>query len=156
MDDALRLGLVTVVLAGDVAVAEMDAVVVEADLREHAIAVEPVGKPLAAELVAARAVAEQRAPEPRRYLAVDLLDPVVVFLVEGAEARGPRIGIGGHPAETITSGADRWHHGIGESFQVGRLGAQPRADGDGVHDGAGHAGAGSGRRLPGQIAGGEG
>ena len=82
MDDALRRSLILVVVGGDVAVAEMDALVVEADGRDHAVAVEPVRKPLAGELVAARTVAEQRAPEPRRHLAIDLVDPVVVFLGE--------------------------------------------------------------------------
>src|SRR5204863_7491455 len=97
MDDALGLGLVAVGLGGDIAIAEMDAVVVEADGREHAVAVEPVGEPLAAELVAARAVAEQRAPERRRRPAVAFRDPVVLCLGEGAEARAPRASVSRPP-----------------------------------------------------------
>src|SRR6266436_1650722 len=91
VDDVAGARLVAVILGRDVAVAVVDAAIVEVDRRDHAVAVEPVGKPLAAKVVAARAVAIQRAAQTWRHLALDLVDPVVVFLDERAKAATPRI-----------------------------------------------------------------
>src|SRR5436853_563364 len=74
MHDAPGARLVAIVLGRDIAVAVADPVAVEADRLDHAVAVEPVRKPPAGKLVAARAVAEQRAAQGRRHLAVDLLE----------------------------------------------------------------------------------
>ena len=56
----------------------------------------------------------------------------------------------------MTSSTDRRHHRGGKGAEIDGLGSQPRADGDGVQDGAGHARAGGGRRLFRQTARGEG
>src|SRR6266850_2497593 len=141
MSDAAGAGLVAVVVGRDIAVAIVDAAVVEADRRDHAVTVEPVRKPLAAKLIATRAVAEQRAAQAGRHVAVDFVDPVAVLFVERAEPRAPGIGgLAGHAPHCITtSSTDRRHHRGGEGAKVGGLAAQPRANGDGVQDGAGHA-----------------
>ena len=93
IDDVAGPRLVAIIVRRDVAVAVVDAAIVEADGRDHAVAVEPVGKPLAAEIVAARAVAVERAAQAGWHLAVDVVDPVVVFLGERAKASTPRIRI---------------------------------------------------------------
>ena len=89
MDDAAGARLVEIVFGPDVAIEIADAGVVEADRRDHSVAVEPVRKPVAAEVVAAGAVAEQRAAQRRRHAAVDLVDLVVEFIRQRAEAGAP-------------------------------------------------------------------
>ena len=89
MDDAAGLCFVAVIGGRDVAVAIVDAGIVEADPGDHAVAVEPVGEPLAAEIVAARAVAEERATQGRGHDAVYVLDAVVVLLRQSPEAGTP-------------------------------------------------------------------
>jgi len=73
----------------DVAVAIMDADAVEPDRRDHAVAVEPMGKPVPVQVVAARAVAEERAAQGARDRAFDLVDGVVVLGGKAFEALAP-------------------------------------------------------------------
>src|SRR6185369_12319247 len=89
VDDPAGPRFVEIVLGPDVAIEIMDAGVVEADRRDHSVAVEPVGKPVAAEIVSSGAVAEKGAAQRRRHSAVDLIDPIVEFTRECAEAGAP-------------------------------------------------------------------
>ena len=89
IEEVASLGLVAVVRCGDVAVAEMDARLVEAQGGDHAVAVEPVGEPLPGQLVATRTVAIERAAQAARHLALYLGNAVAVLLLERAKAAAP-------------------------------------------------------------------
>ncbi len=96
MDDAAGPRLISVVLGADVSIEVTNARVVEPDRRDHPVAVEPMSEPMAAEVVPARTVAEQRATQRCRHPAVDLVDPVIVLAGQAAKSRAPRvIGAGG-------------------------------------------------------------
>jgi hypothetical protein len=69
----------------------MDARVVETDRRDHSVAVEPVGKPISVQVVASRAVAEERAAQRAWNRAFDLVDNVVMLGRQASEAVAPRM-----------------------------------------------------------------
>jgi len=74
--DGLCLRLLDVLRRADVPILEVHLAVDKGERAQHAVAVEPVAVRAISDLLAARAVAEERPREVQRHLAVNAINPV--------------------------------------------------------------------------------